>query len=147
MTNSWASSAGARARMQANRGRDTKPELMLRSELHRRGLRYRVNLRPERDLRRTADLLFSRARVAVFVDGCFWHGCPQHFSQPKTNPDFWLKKIERNRNRDRDTSALLETRGWIVIRFWEHEIMEGAADSVEKAVREASQLGKKVREK
>lgn len=130
----WASSAAARNTMQANRGRDTKAELAVRRLVHARGLRYRVNVRPERDLRRTADLLFTRARVAVFIDGCYWHGCPQHFSIPATNLDYWEGKIGRNRRRDIETTALLEERGWTVLRFWEHETPGSVADSIAEAV-------------
>ena len=92
---SWAVSAAVRANMQANRGRDTRPELALRSELFGRGLRYRVNRKPLPTLRRTADIVFSSARVAVFVDGCFWHGCPEHHTVSKTNPVFWAQKYSR----------------------------------------------------
>lgn len=121
--------------MQGNRGRDTKAELAVRRLLHARGLRYRVNARPERELRRTADLLFARARVAVFIDGCYWHGCPDHFSTPATNPDYWEGKIGRNRSRDVETTALLEERGWTVLRFWEHEVPAAVADSIAETVR------------
>lgn len=107
--------------MQGNRGRDTKAELAVRRLVHAAGLRYRVNARPEPDLRRTADLLFTRARVAVFIDGCYWHGCPEHFSMPATNLDYWSTKIGRNQARDLETTALLEARGWLVLRYWEHE--------------------------
>lgn len=107
--------------MQGNRGRDTKAELAVRRLVHASGLRYRVNARPECDLRRTADLLFTRARVAVFIDGCYWHGCPEHFSMPATNLDYWSTKIGRNQARDLETTAVLEDRGWLVLRFWEHE--------------------------
>ena len=93
--------------MQGNRGRDTKAELAVRRIVHAQRLRYRVNARPEPGIRRTADLLFTRARVAVFIDGCFWHGCPAHFTMPATNTDFWDAKIDRNRQRDADTTAAL----------------------------------------
>lgn len=95
-------------------------ELAVRRIVHAQGLRYRVNARPEPAIRRTADLLFTRARVAVFIDGCFWHGCPTHFTMPATNTDFWSTKIDGNRQRDAQT-AVLEDRGWVVLRFWEHE--------------------------
>lgn len=116
--------------MQGNRGRDTKAELAVRRLVHARGMRYRVNVRPERDLRRTADLLFTRARVAVFIDGCYWHGCPEHFSMPATNLDYWESKIGRNRHRDVETTALLEERGWTVLRFWEHEAPTSVAERI-----------------
>ncbi len=130
----WASSEAARKTMQGNRGRDTKAELAVRRLVHARGLRYRVNARPEHDLRRTADLLFTRVRVAVFIDGCYWHGCPQHFSMPATNPEYWEGKIGRNGQRDIETTALLEERGWTVLRFWEHETPATVADSITEAV-------------
>jgi DNA mismatch endonuclease (patch repair protein) len=107
--------------MQANRGRDTSPELAVRSLLHARGLRYRVNAPLAFDRRRRADIVFSRARLAIFIDGCYWHGCPQHFQLPKTNTAFWQGKIEGNRVRDRETDAALLQGGWTVLRFWEHE--------------------------
>lgn len=121
--------------MVANRGRDTKPELRLRSILHAQGLRYRVHVRPLPHERRTADLVFRRARVAVFVQGCFWHGCPQHFQAPKTNADFWRLKIGRNRERDVETDDELRKSGWVSVRVWEHEDVEVAAARVAKLVR------------
>lgn len=131
----WASSEAARKSMQGNRGRDTAAELAVRRLVHAQGLRYRVNARPEPDLRRTADLLFTRARVAVFVDGCYWHGCPEHFKMPGTNRDYWQGKIGRNRLRDAETTELLEARGWLVLRFWEHENPSAVAERVVRAVR------------
>lgn len=132
---SWASSAATRKTMQANRSRDTRPELAVRSAVHARGLRYRVAIRPVRQVRRSADLVFTRAHVAVFLDGCFWHGCPEHFRAPATNPDYWGPKIAGNRARDADTTARLEAEGWLVLRFWEHEDMAEAAGAVARAVR------------
>ena len=111
MSDSWASSPAARKTMLGNRGRDTKPELAVRHIVHAQGLRYRVNARPEIGIRRTADLLFTRMRVVVFIDGCFWHKCPTHFSMPVTNMEFWREKIDGNEQRDRQTTALLEDRG------------------------------------
>ena len=107
--------------MLANRSRDTKPELLVRSLLHERGLRYRVNQRPLPELRRTADIVFRKARVAVFLDGCFWHGCPEHYRQPSTNTRYWSDKVEGNRRRDLETDACLAEAGWTVLRHWEHE--------------------------
>lgn len=124
---SWASSPGNRASMLSNRGRDTKPERRLRSLLHRAGLRYRVSVRPVASLRRTADVVFRKEKVAVFVDGCYWHGCPEHRSIPATNRDFWVKKLEGNRARDAETVHLLEDAGWTAIRVWEHVPPEEAA--------------------
>jgi DNA mismatch endonuclease, patch repair protein len=122
--------------MQANRGRDTKPELALRSAAHARGLRYRVSARPLRDLRRTADMVFASARVAVFVDGCFWHGCPEHHTVAATNAAFWARKVTDNRARDRDTDQRLAEAGWISIRIWEHEDPHEAADRIRAIVDE-----------
>lgn len=107
--------------MQANTGRDTKPELALRRAVHALGLRYYVNRRPIKAVRRTADLLFPRLRLAVFLDGCFWHGCPEHHTVAKTNADFWAEKVATNRRRDAGTNELLRQAGWTVVRVWEHE--------------------------
>lgn len=119
--------------MRANRGRDTTPELALRRELHRRGLRYFVNRRPVKEVRRTADLVFPRLRLAVFVDGCFWHGCPTHHTVAKTNAEFWAAKVARTRERDHETDEALRVRGWTVVRVWEHEAVDTAADTVRRA--------------
>ncbi len=124
---SWASSPGVRRSMQSNTGRDTKPELTLRRAVHALGLRYYVNRRPIKSVRRTADLVFPRIRLAVFVDGCFWHGCPQHHTVAKTNATFWASKVTDNRRRDLDTNARLAAEGWTVLRVWEHEPSEEAA--------------------
>lgn len=136
MRESWASSDAARKTMQGNRGRDTSAELAVRRLVHAQGLRYRVNARPEADLRRTADMLFTRARVAVFVDGCYWHGCPEHFTMPATNLDYWSSKIGRNQERDLETTARLGGRGWVVLRFWEHETPLSVAERIGRIVRE-----------
>lgn len=109
-----------RRTMQANRGRDTAPELAVRSKLHALGLRYRVASPLPFDRRRRADIYFSRVGLYVFIDGCYWHGCPEHFVQPKTNVDFWRNKIGGNRLRDLDTTSRLEELGFEVRRFWEH---------------------------
>lgn len=127
-----ASSDAARATMRANRGRDTGPELAVRRALHARGLRYRVDHPLPFDRRRRADVAFTRAKVAVFIDGCFWHGCPEHGMTPRTNTEFWKAKITRNRARDVDTTVRLEGMGWAVLRFWEHH---PTADAVEAVVR------------
>ncbi|WP_440103339.1 very short patch repair endonuclease [Streptosporangium sp. H16] len=111
----------ARAVMWANKGRDTKPELALRRAAHALGLRYRVSYRPLKVVRRTADLVFTRAKVAVFMDGCFWHGCPQHHTVAATNASFWAEKVRRTKERDAETDRLLEEEGWLVIRVWEHQ--------------------------
>lgn len=115
------------------RRRDTGPEMAIRRLLYARGLRYRVDV-PLPGMRRRADLVFISARVAVFVDGCFWHDCPQHGTRPKSNAAWWAEKIEANANRDRDTDRRLVADGWIVVRVWEHEIPEVAAIRVAEAV-------------
>lgn len=124
-------------RLARTRGRDTRPELALRRELHHRGLRYFVDRAPLVGLRRRADVVFPRQRLAVYVDGCFFHGCPRHGTWPKHNAEFWRDKIETNRARDRDTDARLAAAGWSVIRIWEHEDPAAAADRVEQALRAA----------
>lgn len=121
--------------MKSNRSRDTVPEMTLRRLLHARGLRYRVSARPLRDVRRTADVVFGPAKVAVFVDGCFWHRCPVHGTSPKANSDYWLPKLERNVQRDRETDDLLRAAGWLSIRVWEHEDLESAANHIADVVR------------
>ncbi|MEU8270464.1 very short patch repair endonuclease [Sphaerisporangium sp. NPDC049002] len=133
---SWASSSAVRAIMKANRGRDTKPELALRSATHRLGLRYRVDVAPLKGLRRRADLVFSKAKVAVFLDGCYWHGCPDHHRPAQQNREFWSEKIAKNRERDRDTDETLAGAGWLVIRVWEHENPIESAKLIACAVRE-----------
>jgi DNA mismatch endonuclease, patch repair protein len=131
-----ASSADALRRMTSQRQRNTKGELELRSLLHRRGLRFRVHaLLP--GLRRRSDIVFTRAQVAVFVDGCFWHGCSEHGTWPKQNADWWREKIEANQRRDRDTDERLRAAGWTVIRVWEHDDPKRAADQIAEIVRQA----------
>lgn len=120
--------------MQGNRGRDTKPELALRRAVHALGLRYRVGIRPLAGLRRTADLVFPRAHVAVFLDGCFWHGCETHHTVAATNAGYWAEKVVRNRERDRETDRALSDAGWAVIRVWEHEDPVEAAGRIKRAV-------------
>ena len=120
--------------MQRQASRNTQPEMTLRSELHRRGLRFRVHHRPLRGVRREADVLFTKARVAVFVDGCFWHGCPQHASWPKANAEWWRAKIEANRARDEDTDRRLQDAGWLVVRVWTHDDPVAMAEEIEKLV-------------
>nr|WP_256387019.1 very short patch repair endonuclease [Mycolicibacterium sp. GF69] len=134
MRSPTASSAAVRASMQANRSRDTRPELALRRVLHSRGLRYYVARRPIRTLRRTADIVFPRSKVAVFVDGCFWHGCPEHHTVARANAEYWAEKVERNRSRDHETTELLRLAGWTVIRVWEHESVQEAADLIASTV-------------
>jgi DNA mismatch endonuclease (patch repair protein) len=142
MADSWASSPEARARMQSNKSRDTKPELALRSAVHKLGLRYRVSAKPLAGLRRTADLVFPRAKVAVFLDGCFWHGCPEHHTVASANARFWADKVEGNRARDRDTDGRLQDAGWVSMRIWEHEDPQEAAQRVRQVVRERGVTGR-----
>lgn len=120
--------------MQAIRSRDTKPERLIRSLLHAHGLRYRVAARPLTDLRRTADVVFRPAKVAVFIDGCYWHGCPEHYVPPKTNQGYWSVKVATNMARDRDTDSRLADAGWTVLRFWEHESPDLCALQIAAAV-------------
>ncbi|ATO65159.1 very short patch repair endonuclease [Mycobacterium avium subsp. hominissuis] len=121
--------------MSRQRTRDTEPEMFLRRELHRRGLRYRVDAAIPGLPRRRADILFTRAKVAVLVDGCFWHGCPEHKTAPTTNGEWWAAKLARNIERDRETDAHLRSFGWTVLRVWEHEDMKHAATDIERIVR------------
>lgn len=129
------SSDVVRRRMENQRRRDTKPELLLRSELHRRGLRFFVDHQVKGLKRKRPDVCFTRARVAVFVDGCFWHSCPIHGSTPKSNRSWWEEKLAANVRRDREADATLELLGWLVIRVWEHEDTTDAAERVEEIVR------------
>ncbi len=125
---------GVHDRMSVQKTRNTDPELAIRSELHRRGLRYRVHQRPLASLRREADLVIRKYKLALFVDGCFWHGCPEHGTWPRNNAEFWRSKIEKNIERDRDTDSALDRAGWTVIRSWEHEDAAEVAERVMQAV-------------
>ncbi len=107
--------------MRATKGRDTRPELAVRRAVHSLGLRYRVSVRPLAGVRRTADMVFPRDRVAAFVDGCFWHGCPAHLRPARTNGAFWAGKIAATRERAADTDRRLGVGGWSVVRAWEHD--------------------------
>jgi DNA mismatch endonuclease, patch repair protein len=129
------------------RGKNTKPEIALRTALWSLGLRYRLHT----PLPGRPDIVFSRSRLAVFVDGCFWHGCPEHGVKPKTNSAFWQTKLERNIARDLRTSASLKAAGWTVIRIWEHEICQDISEAVERvlqaiggAVTDGSDAGSRV---
>jgi len=106
--------------MSAIRGKDTKPEILLRKALWHKGYRYRLKNR----LPGRPDIVFPTERVAVFVDGCFWHGCPEHYQKPATNVEFWREKIRKNKQRDEEINALLKSQGWKVLRFWEHEVRD-----------------------
>lgn len=133
-----ASSPEALRRMRSTRRRDTPKELALRSALHHRGYRFRVDRAPIAGMRRRADVVFPRARVAVFVDGCFWHACPVHGTSPKTNAQWWRDKLDGNWRRDRDTDETLRDAGWTVIRVWEHEAPDAAASRVAAALARTS---------
>ena len=104
----------------SNRRRDTKPEMAIRRLLHARGYRYRVDFAPWSNKRRRADIVFTRRRLAVFIDGCFWHGCPEHGTIPVSHADYWEPKLAKNRERDAETTAMAEAEGWRVLRIWEH---------------------------
>lgn len=127
--------------MRGTRGRDTAPELALRRLLHARGLRYRVDAPLPPVPRRRADVLFPRLKIAVFVDGCFWHGCPEHYIPPKSNDSFWRIKVDTNRSRDQDTTERLTQAGYTVLRFWEHEPVGQVADAVQGTVLAAGRRG------
>lgn len=117
--------------MQATGRRDTAPELAVRRELHRRGRRYRVQLVLPELPRRRMDIVFTKARLVVLVDGCFWHGCPLHATTARANAGYWAAKLQANQARDRDTDSRLEAAGWTVLRIWEHEQAEAAVDRIE----------------
>ena len=119
-----------RRAMARQRTRDTGPELAVRQRLHALGYRYRVDHRPLPDLRARGDLVFTRARVVVFVDGCFWHRCPQHATSPRHNGVWWQAKLDANVVRDRATDRRLAEAGWRVVRIWEHEAPDDAVAAV-----------------
>lgn len=127
-------------RFSAQKTVGTRPELLLRRTLHARGLRFRVQLPVPGLARRRMDLALTRAKLAIFVDGCFWHGCKDHCVTPRTNTEWWLQKIALNRDRDKHTSAHLNAAGWTVLRIWEHTPVEEAADLVEETYRELIRL-------
>ncbi|MDX3756356.1 very short patch repair endonuclease [Streptomyces mirabilis] len=114
--------------------RDTAPEIAVRRLLHRSGLRYRVNVPVPGMPRRTIDIVFGRAKVAIFLDGCFWHGCPVHATRPKANAEWWRAKLDKNIARDRETTDHLRAAGWTVMRFWEHESAEDVARLIAAAL-------------
>src|SRR5262245_60414928 len=136
-TRPQASSADVRRRMQATRRRDTPGELAVRTALRSLGFRYRVDVTLP-GTRRRADIAFAQAKLAVFVDGCFWHGCPEHGTWPKANASWWREKIETNRSRDRDTDAKLKAEGWTVLRFWAHDDAAVAARAIARALKHAA---------
>lgn len=129
---------GRSRNMQAIRRTDTKPEVLLRSALHRAGYRFRKDLNIYTSSRRVRpDIVFTARKVAVFVDGCFWHCCPQHGRQPAVNSGYWSPKLQRNAERDRLADAALESDGWTVVRIWEHEPLEVAVAAVKNALASA----------
>jgi DNA mismatch endonuclease (patch repair protein) len=131
------SSSTARAVMRANRSTDTRHEVALRRELHRRGLRFRKHSAAVRGLRFRPDIVFARQQIAVECLGCFWHRCPIDGITPRTNSDYWEAKLDRNVERDRRNAAALRAAGWQLIVIWEHEDRVEAADRIEAAVRGA----------
>jgi DNA mismatch endonuclease (patch repair protein) len=135
------SSIAAQHRMQATRRRDTPGEIALRTALRALGLRYRVDVTLP-GTRRRADVAFLKKKVAVFVDGCFWHGCPEHGTWPKANANWWQTKIKTNQRRDKDTELRLQAAGWTVLRFWEHADAAVAARCVAKALKEQSDVAR-----
>lgn len=116
--------------MSRQRSNNTQPELLIRRILHSRGIRYRVNAVPEPGLKCKPDIAWRGLRLAVFIDGCFWHSCPQHATRPKANEEWWAQKLDGNVKRDRRTDAELADRGWTVLRFWEHEEPSAVADAI-----------------
>ena len=131
------SSPDTSRRMAKVRQKGTDAEVALRREMYRIGLRYRIDYEVLRKPRRVADIAFPGRKIAIFVDGCFWHGCPEHATWPKRNAEFWQQKIEANRKRDADTNERLCALGWTVLRFWEHESPIGAAATVAETVAKA----------
>lgn len=123
-----------RHRMARTRGQNTKPEILVRRLLHSAGRRYRVNYRSLPGLRRTVDIAFTKHRLAILIDGCFWHACPIHYVEPKTRTQFWRTKIAGNVARDAETDRLLRAAGWTVLRFWEHEDAAGVVATIEGAL-------------
>ena len=134
MANAQPSSHETSRRMARVRQKGTRCEIGLRKALHAKGLRYRLHVPLLTKPRRIVDIVFPSARLAVFVDGCFWHGCPEHASWPKSNADFWREKIETNRSRDLDTNQRLAALGWETVRIWEHEDATEAANRIAELV-------------
>lgn len=132
--------------MRSNRRRDTQPELSVRKILHARGLRYRVDHRVVPESRSRADIAFTRQRIAIFIDGCFWHSCPVHLHLPKANADYWIPKLARNVERDAEVTAVLRGLGWTVLRFWEHEPAGEAAERIIAAVERARSQAPRTRD-
>ena len=139
---SWSSNPGTARSMRSNRHRDTKPELAIRRLLHARGYRYRVDFAPWSNKRRRADIVFTRPRLAVFIDSCFWHGCPEHGTVPVSHADYWEPKLAKNRERDAETTAMAEAEVWRVLRIWEHV---PPVEAVQLVIRELEEPGSATR--
>jgi DNA mismatch endonuclease (patch repair protein) len=133
---SWASSEATRHSMQGNKGRDTKPELAVRKILFSHGFRFRVIYKPIKHVQVSADIAFVKAKTLVMIDGCYWHGCPEHYKLPHTNLVYWQQKILRNKERDMHTNLILRDAGWTVLRYWEHEKPEDIAEDIERHVKD-----------
>jgi len=123
-----ASSKHVRSSMRGNRSIDTKPEMLVRMGLYKLGLRYRVHYR----LEGKPDIVFTKKRLAIFIDGCYWHGCPKCYKEPKTNTEYWSKKIARNKQRALTVNKMLRTQGWDVLRIWEHEVLANTGNVVKR---------------
>jgi DNA mismatch endonuclease (patch repair protein) len=123
-----------RQRMRTQKRRDTKLELEIRRRLHALGYRFRVDYRVEPSLRVRGDIVFTRRRVVVFVDGCFWHGCPEHATQPRNNAVWWTEKLAANVARDQRAASALRGRGWTVLRIWEHQDVDAAVPRIVAAL-------------
>lgn len=128
------SSPAVTNRMSRTPRRDTPQELAVRQILHRSGLRYRIHLPVPGMPRRSIDIAFTKHKVAIFLDGCFWHSCPNHATSPKANADWWRAKLDRNVMRDRETTEHLSASGWVVLRFWEHEVPTEVAERIRDVV-------------
>lgn len=135
MAESWASTPQTRKSMLGNKGRDTELELSVRRALHKHGFRYRVDFAPLPSVRSRADIVFRGSKLAIYLDGCFWHGCPIHGSIPKTNQSYWAPKLSRNRARDSFVNLSLRAEGWTVMRFWEHQSAMEIVDNIEAWLR------------
>lgn len=123
-------SGSASARMRNTKGRDNRREVSVRSLLYRAGVRFRLFYPVPGAPRRSVDIALVGPKVAIFLDGCFWHGCPIHRTTPKRNREWWVSKLERNVARDKETTALLQSQGWAVLRFWEHEPVEQVVTTI-----------------
>ncbi|MFD6548748.1 very short patch repair endonuclease [Streptomyces sp. NPDC058398] len=134
------SSPAVTNRMSRQPRRDTPQELAVRHILHRSGLRYRVHLPVPGMPRRSIDIAFTKHKVAIFLDGCFWHSCPSHATSPKANADWWRAKLDRNVTRDRETTEHLSDSGWVVLRFWEHQAPTAVAERIRDVVMTRKQV-------